>query len=154
TSKTRPVEVRGIRLEEYKQINALGSDDGLFYSKYYPGTTALAPSSQPVYGFDDKSVPVLPEPFESAWRKALAAQSPVEREKWLENWPRLEKTAFPGPGIFAPDESPEGRPRLIGQPLHGIIIGRDLLALRKESGEYERRPDYPRGMMCQLSLLP
>jgi hypothetical protein len=106
TSKiTKPVQIVGIRLEETYRVNEFKS--GLFYEKYYPGTTNFSEQKMPGYGLDPQrlelarrleqsGVPefvskafaargpgrvVLPEPLQSAWDKWWASASPEERKK-------------------------------------------------------------------------
>ena len=154
TSRVKAVEVKGIRLDEYRRINSFADagKEGLYYDKYYPGTTVFAPASQPLYGFDDANVPVLPPPFEAAWRRYLDSLSAAEREKTLDRWPRVAGGSFTGPGVF--ELSADLKPTSSAPALPGVVVGRDLIAPRMPSGEYQRSAQYPRGARCTLTLLP
>lgn len=153
TNYTKPVEVRGIYLSEYRRVNSFGDPETLFYDTNYPGTTTFAPASQPMAGWDKSSTrPLLPEPFESAWQKRLASLPPEKRAAEAERFERLPTADFPGPGVFA--VGTEEAPSMQGRALPGIIIGREVIARRRASGEYERSHRYPRGLVCQLSLMP
>lgn len=160
TNRTRAVEVRGLRLDEYREVLGLGGEDSLFYDRYYPGTTRFDPAGQPFFGVDPATrKPILPEPFESAWKRYLGSLSPDRRAAVEDQWERLPDTWFSGPGIFEPnpdifERGGVAEPIWKGRELPGIIVGRDLIAARQPSGEYERGDEYPRGFAVQLSLLP
>lgn len=70
---TKPVQMVGIRLEETYRVNDF--KNGLFYEKYYPGTTTLAPRQQPYLGMGAGGRPVLPAEVEAARRKWQANTS-------------------------------------------------------------------------------
>src|SRR6478752_403941 len=49
---TKPVQIVGIRLDETYRVNEFKS--GLFYEKYYPGSTSFADQQVPGYGLDQQ----------------------------------------------------------------------------------------------------
>jgi ABC-type lipoprotein release transport system permease subunit len=63
-SYTKPVQVVGIKLDEYIAVNDFGK--GLHYEKYYPGTTHLGLQRQPFAG-----LPPLPKELREAIRTWL-----------------------------------------------------------------------------------
>jgi len=153
TGRVKEVQVRGVRLNEYCAVNDFGKSDVLYYNTHYPGTTRFAPAGQPESGADPSTgLPQLPEEFERGWSAYLASLSPERRVVTTERWERLRDDLFRGPGVFRPGEN--YKPGWNGRELPGIIIGRDLMFRRTSSTEYDRPTTYPRGIVCQVSLLP
>ncbi|MEE8170103.1 MAG: FtsX-like permease family protein [Phycisphaerae bacterium] len=153
TGRTKAVEVRGIRLAEYQTVNQFGSGEGLYYNRYYPGTTTFQPAGQPFFGVDasdDRAI--LPESFESGWRGFVDSLPAEERARLVDRWERVRGDPFRGPGVF--DVGTELHAEWSGRALPGVIIGRDIIAVRQASGEYERPRRYPRGVVCQITLMP
>ncbi|MBI5865706.1 MAG: hypothetical protein HZB38_14595, partial [Planctomycetes bacterium] len=81
TARSAYVEVVGIRLGEVCQVNAFKG--GLFYEKWYPGTTKLDEAGWPKMGIDLKDPSwaaaggsyinlVPPPPFDKLWKQAAA----------------------------------------------------------------------------------
>ncbi|UCE61690.1 MAG: ABC transporter permease [Phycisphaerales bacterium] len=153
TTYTKPARVFGIRLDEYVQVNDFG--DGLYYNRYYPGSTTLAPQSMPVAGFDESGAFKLPADLEAAnarWRsretdpEELSAYS----AKPFEISPHPFVTpARPGDRVFA---LAEGKPDYVGPPRDGVIVGADLLHQRNINGDFERY--LARGADIALTLMP
>jgi len=142
TDFTKPIQVAGIRLDEYRTINAFGNS--LHYDKHYPKTTALGPQAQPLAGFTDEGIPVLPEPFQQAWEEyARTTADEIERDA-----DELSAT-FPGPGLF---EMAIDGPRYAGDEMPGAILGVDLICDRKDDGEYEGFT--PLGSELVITVLP
>jgi lipoprotein-releasing system permease protein len=142
---TKPVQVVGIRLDEYVQVNTFAQ--GLYYDRYYPGSTTLAPQGRPVSGIDEQGRLALPEDLEAAFRR------------YLESHPDSKTRDLDEPSIYSPDgvgwyrfAEDSGPPRYVGKELPGIIIGIDLIAERKKDGTYDRF--LPRGCDIVLTLLP
>lgn len=131
TNYTKPIQVVGIRLDQYRQINAFG--ESLFYNRYYPGTTTLAEQAQPVGGFGPNFLPVLPPEFEQAWN-TYRSEHPDDPD--LPRYARAPYASLPGPGrieteIFGP-------PGYAGAEMPGVIIGVDLICDRDEqTGDYK-----------------
>jgi lipoprotein-releasing system permease protein len=125
---TKPIQVVGIRLDEYRTINAFGSS--LYYNGYFPGTTRLGPQSQPFLGYTAADLPALPDAFEQAWAK-YQAEHPTDPA--LKQFQRKPRAPFPGPGWFEP--ALDG-PGYGGEEVPGVIIGVDLVCDREPSGEY------------------
>ncbi|MCK6457990.1 MAG: FtsX-like permease family protein [Phycisphaerae bacterium] len=147
--QTYPVQIWGITLDEYCGVNQFCRD--LYYAERYPGTTHLGPVQMPVFGFDPQTeTAVLPEPYESALAKWLATQPREVQEQYA----RRRGEYFPGPGIYRPAEGDAFKPALIGKPYPGVIIGRDIIARRTPSGEYQRSDRFPRGCICIVTMLP
>jgi len=151
TKRTKAVSIRGIRLDEYVRVNEFGKD--LFYENRYGGTK-LEPQSQPVYGFDEKNIAVLPEELERQYARYLADLPPDKRIEEEQRYKRGPGEFYPGPGVFEIASGSEPKPGWEGKPLPGVIIGRDLLAPRLPSGEYRRSEECPRGEQCFLTVLP
>ncbi|MCH7701276.1 MAG: ABC transporter permease [Planctomycetes bacterium] len=144
---TKPVSVVGIRLDEYRRVNDFGS--GLYYDRYYPGTTTLDPHRVPLWGLDEQGFPALPDEYEQAWQTWCNAHRDdpiVERYKpEFLSW-------FRGPGAY--DQS-GGAPGYAGDESDarpGIIVGCDIINKRNEDASYTRF--YPRGSEMVLTLLP
>ncbi len=147
--ETFPVQIWGVNLDEYVQVNSFGRD--LWYNQRYPGTTVLSPIAQPLYGYNlATSKPVLPEPYEAALDQWLSKQ-PVEVQ---EQYARVPSGYFPGPGVYGTTTDPDFKPMLKDPERPGIIIGRDILFRRLPSGEYQRSERFPRGCRCALTMLP
>ncbi|MBN1491716.1 MAG: FtsX-like permease family protein [Phycisphaerae bacterium] len=146
---TKPVQVVGIRLEETYRVNDFRQ--GLFFDRYYPGTTMLAPQQVPVLGLDPAGKLVLPPELEAAhaeWRKTATPED-LERAK------KQKGAFFDGPGLFySANWAEEGRtaPGWAQDELPGLISGIDICAKRLPDGDYERY--YPRGYQVLLTLLP
>ncbi len=148
TKRTSAVKILGIRLDEFVRVNRFGDD--LFYQERYGGTT-LAPIQQPVYAFNDDDLAVLPPEMEERFRAFLAAMPPREKAEEEQRYARSPGDFYPGPGVFSgPGESPG----FAGQAYPGVIIGRNLIARRLPSGEFDRLAQYPRGEHCFLTVVP
>lgn len=147
---TKPAQIVGINLAETSRVNDFAK--GLFYEKYYPGTTTFEPQAEPRYGFDENGRFVLPPKYEQAYRR-WTASTPAEEVK--EAW-RSPYNKHAGPGLYLPrstdlDELAQG-PAMVGRELPGAIIGTDMLAERNSKGDYERV--YQRGYMVTLTFVP
>lgn len=129
TDYTKPVQVVGIRLDEYRTINAFNGS--LYYDKYYPGTTTLSPGRQPLVGNTRDGVPILPEEFERAWASYQAAH-PDDPD--LAKFARVASSRFPGPGEF---EMTFDAPGYAEGELYGAILGVDLICDRQPDGDYQ-----------------
>lgn len=174
TGHNDTVRVVGIRLDEIVRVNAFRS--GLFYERYYPGTTHLGEQRRPVFG-RDLSAPlrrskdgrgmitpfVLPEPFQSALEQARAdalrrtGRPLVDEETWEEpgglNQVLAAEGLDPIPGLWSIDASPEWgmeTAQWVDEPAPGLIIGRDIVADRKSDGRYRRF--YPKGTLVYVTL--
>ncbi|MCP4589171.1 MAG: ABC transporter permease [bacterium] len=124
---TKPVQVVGVRLGEYKAINAFGGS--LYYDRHYPGTTDLKLQRQPFLGFTEKGTAVLPPEFEQAWSQ-YRTEHPEEDVSGQEGG-LLEP--FSGPGLF---EAALDGPGFGGDERPGVVLGVDLFCDRAPSGEY------------------
>lgn len=149
---TKPVQIVGVKLEETCRVNDFRK--GLFYDKYYPGTTTLGMQKEPVYGFDDKHRAILPPELEAAWQKWWKSATPGEREKAVQEIdPRVE---YGRPGFYNPipmERLPLApSPSWLGPDLPGVILGTDLCASPQESGGYRRY--YTRGEKVSLTFVP
>ncbi|MEP0841836.1 MAG: FtsX-like permease family protein [Phycisphaerae bacterium] len=80
-SQTKPVQVVGIRLEETYRVNDFKS--GLFYEKYYPGTTRFDSQAQPAVGLTREGHYALPPELEAARRQWEATAS---RQEFNDAW--------------------------------------------------------------------
>jgi len=149
---TKPAQITGIRLNEICEVNDFRQ--GLFYEKYYPGTTTLARQQIPAYGRSDEGDAVLPPDIEAAWQKWWSSATPQERAKA----PIDEEMPYNRVGYYRPPPieelmTSENRgPRKYGSALPGIILGTDMCARRNEKGEYIRY--HYRGEEVQVTLVP
>ncbi|MCG3137913.1 MAG: hypothetical protein HJJLKODD_01768 [Phycisphaerae bacterium] len=154
--RVNTVLVNGIRLEEYKKVN--GFSEGLYYDHYYPGTTTLAPTSQPTWYYDLNDLRRLPEQYESAlarYREVHPQDSTLEKESGLlgpGNWP----------GLFEPANNQQierfldsGDRRALeyrDQPLPGVILGVEMVHYFDSKQKAYLRM-YPLGTKVRLMLL-
>ncbi len=164
---TKAVQIVGIRLNETCEVNDFRN--GLFYEKYYPGTTTLGPQKEPAFGYTRKPDPgsplgyligqaILPPELEAAWRKFKATAAPEESSKA----PIDEQMPYNRPGYYRqiPDDSLDPRslatfnpdPTWLPPELPGAILGTDLCARRTDKGTYERYNW--RGERVQLTFVP
>ena len=126
TDFTAPIQVVGIRLGEYRTINAF--DGSLYYDKHYPGTTTLGPQRQPFAGFTLDGVRVLPAEFEDARARHRAEHTDAPN---LE--PSERAAPAPGPGLFEPAVNGPG---YAGDEMPGAILGADLICDQSPAGDY------------------
>ncbi|HOM51643.1 MAG TPA: FtsX-like permease family protein [Phycisphaerae bacterium] len=158
---TKPAQIVGIRLDETCRVNDFAK--GLFYNKYYPGTTHLGPQQEPHFGRDDKGRYVLPPELEEARRRWQGSASERDQKEARQNVSKIYP--YPGPGFYWPmpgalydpsiplkylDPVP---PSWQGPELPGAIIGTDMVAKRLPDGSYERAY-YPRGSTVTLTFVP
>ena len=151
---TKPVRVVGIRMGEYQRVNNFKAS--LYYDKYYPGSTTLAPQKIPAYGFDQGGLPVLPPDLEAAlqaYRQGNPGDPSRDRQGAVDEdssgFERQPHGRFPGPGMYVESYEDAG---WFGKDAPGLIIGIDLCADRTAEGSYERH--YYRGYDVILTLLP
>jgi lipoprotein-releasing system permease protein len=150
---TKPAQIVGIRLDETCRVNDFGK--GLFYEKYYPGTTTLGPQREPRLGRDARGNLVLPPDLEAARRKWESTASARDRkDAWRSGYIR-----YGGPGLYMyrqeirSDAGEPVDPAYEGPELPGAIIGTDMVAKRLPTGEYEREY-YSRGSPVTLTFVP
>lgn len=156
---TKPAQIVGVRLDETCRVNDFGK--GLFYEKYYPGTTSLKPQKEPRFGRDANGEFVLPPDLEAArakWEKSAS------KDEVAKAW-RSKTIPYSGPGLFLPmpgamfgggvpkEMLPPIEPQYTGPELPGAIIGTDMIAKRLPTGEYEREY-YNRGSTVTLTFVP
>ncbi|HVP11197.1 MAG TPA: FtsX-like permease family protein [Phycisphaerae bacterium] len=151
TKRTKAVRIWGVRLNEYVRVNEFGKD--LFYQNRFGGTV-LTPQQQPVYGFDDNGIAVLPDEMDKHFQAYLAGLPPEKEAEEEKLYRREPNELYPGPGVFEMASGTEPRPGYQGKPFPGVIIGRDVIFQRMPSGEYHRSQDCPRGEQCFLTVLP
>ena len=171
TAQTHTVRVVGLRLEDVYEVNAFKS--GLYYERYYPGTTHLGEQRQPRLGFnmdarrvtmrdDDGNVigeappPLLPPDYQAALEKSWA-DGVRDNESPDNDWAQMCRDAGRPVvvGQYEPVPFEEvGPPELTGDPWPGLIIGRDIIAQRQADGMYKRYWWYPRGCLVTVTLLP
>jgi lipoprotein-releasing system permease protein len=167
--QTNTVRVVGIKLEDVYAVNAF--KDSLYYERYYPGTTTLADQQQPLVGFDQNQQlielrdpdgtrrqiprPVLPAPYQQALEQSWAAGVRDTESPPTDLQDVLREGGLPeAVGVYGRVDD-WSRPRLDGEPYPGLIIGRDIVAYRLSSGEYQRiPPGYERGRVVTVTLLP
>ncbi len=138
------IKVRGIRLDEYQQINSFS--DSLFYNKYYPGTTSFEPASMPTWHEQDRGY-YLPPRYEVALAAYCAEHDdplcvqPTKR--------KIDDGWFLEPGRFA-EKGHWDSPEMSGRERHGVIVGSELVIHR--SGERIIRL-YPKGSELNITVL-
>ena len=153
STQTNKARVMGIRLDEFRRLNDFGK--GLYYDRYFPGTTSLASQAMPVAGFDDLGTPTLPPDLQAASKQWMEKETDEAALSAFRANPfdvaYLPRPSVPSPGdrIFAIDA---GEPRYEGPKYPGAIIGCDLLNDRRSDGKFNRW--YARGTMVALGLMP
>lgn len=152
-SYTKPAKVLGIRLQEYVAVNDF--EKGLFYEKFYPGTTTLGPQKIPVGGFNERNEVVLPPEIEAANKKWREGQPDPKDQADFDAvpyvrayWPDMRAVSS-GSRVYA--VAPEA-PGYIGPDWYGIIVGCDLLNVRRTDGNFDR--SFARGADMALTLMP
>lgn len=149
TEQTEMVQLVGLRLDETCRVNNF--EQGLFYEKYYPGTTTLADQGMPCAGRLDFA---LPEKYEKAYQKWLASADEDEQAEV----PIDSRISYNRPGYFGPvpyeyaEQQGSWGPAIVGPELPGAILGLDLCAYRKADGQYDRR--YLKGEEITLTFVP
>jgi len=153
TTYTKPARVAGIRFKEYIQVNDF--KNGLYYERYFPGTTDLGKQGIPVAGFAADGEIKLPAQLAKAnsqWRQgetdldAVAEFDKMPFEKAL--YPSVT-SVLPGERVFAVTS---GEPSYMGPERNGIIVGCDLLHYRRPDGKFDR--EIARGADIALILFP
>lgn len=152
TTETKPVRVLGIRLAEYVQVNDFGK--GLYYNRYYPGTTHLGPQRMPVAGFTEQGDLKLPEELEAANSRWRAGANAKDIADYLQH--PYEKCPYP----FVTPPVPSDRvfavsteaPAYTDAEHDGIIVGADVLFFRRADGNFDRH--LARGADLALNVLP
>jgi len=154
TSYTKPARVLGIRLDDYVQVNDFKK--GLYYERYYPGTTKLGPQKMPVAGYDGIGKPRLPAEFEEAnakWRLA-SERDPQEIADFQADL--FAKAIYPD--VTAMIAAERVYAVSLGEPMYdepewaGVIVGCDLLNYRRPDGAFDRQ--LARGAPIALTLMP
>ncbi len=163
TGQDGTVRIVGIHLNETYEVN--GFHDGLYYERFYPGTTTLGEQRQPVMRMDisaGRDLPdgrfmpelVLPPDYAKALETARErarknGKTLIDPDTWddQENVLRRQIEQPQIPGYFAVDDQPSG---YRGDPNPGLIIGRDIIAIRESDGRYKR--SYSRGTPVSLTL--
>ncbi len=152
TTYTKPCRVLGIRLDEYPEVNDFG--DGLYYDKYYPGTTHLGQQTQPIAGLGADGEITLPRDLEQAnqqWQKQADADdvAAYKRHAFNTTFHPYITPDIEGERVFAMDIE---EPRYDGAERDGIIVGCDLLNKRRKDGNFDRY--IARGAEVALTLMP
>ncbi|MCH7840950.1 MAG: ABC transporter permease [Planctomycetes bacterium] len=153
TTFTKPARVLGIRLKDYVRVNDF--QKGLYYDRYYPGTTHLGPQALPVAGVSLFGEVRLPEELERAndlWREG---EMDPEAITSFDEQP-FEKAPYPYVTPVLPSErvysAHVGEPTY-KEPLHdGVIVGCDLIHYRRSDGHFDRQ--IARGADVALTLMP
>lgn len=149
---TKPAQITGIRLKEICEVNDFR--EGLFYEKYYPGTTTLGGQKIPAYGRTADGTTALPPDIEAAWQRWWSSATEEEKKKA----PIDPEMPYHRVGYYRPlplEEllaSENAGPRWYGPELPGVILGTDMCARRDEKGRYIRY--HYRGEEVQVTLVP
>lgn len=169
TKQTTVIRVVGIRLNEVFRVNNF--KQSLFYEQYYPGTDNLGEVQQAMLGVEAEAplmkLPngqqyprlVLPPPYQQALEQAqkqyadehggALLRDPNSTETDLNKLLR-EAGRADTPGLYELD--PNLDPGFVGKPAPGLILGRDIVALRESDGTYKRY--YPRGIDVNVTVIP
>jgi lipoprotein-releasing system permease protein len=153
TSFTKPALVRGIRLDEYVQVNDF--ERGLYYERYFPGTTHLGPQGLPVAAMDATGNLVLPDDLAAANKRWRETETDPEEVAEFDRVP-FGRAFFPG--IISITEAERvislavGPPGYRGTERAGIIVGCDLLNDRLPDGSFDRM--IAKGADVALTLMP
>ncbi len=153
TTYTKPARVLGVRLDGYVQVNDF--EKGLFYEKYFPGTTKLGKQSMPVAGFDTQGRLRLPDDLEAAlraWREREADPKAIDsfdRDPFAKAFYPDIQPVVAAERVFAVGP---GKPSYEGPAQFGIIVGADLLNIRRPDGNFDRV--IARGGDVALTLMP
>jgi lipoprotein-releasing system permease protein len=166
TTRNGTVRVVGIRLHDVYEVNAFKA--GLFYEKFYPGTTTLAPQQQPIIGVDLGASPIpvqefgeerlymhplLPPTYQEALEKSRAAGLTDDDSTETILNSMLARIGLPPiPGVYEGPLAREEGPQMVDNALPGIIVGRDIIGLRESDGRYSRPESVPRGCKITLTL--
>lgn len=153
-SWTKPARITGIRLSEFVQLNDF--EKGLHYEKWYPGTTRLGLQKMPIAGMDpDSGTLRLPPDHEAAlarWRREEKDPASIEeydQAPFADAPEPYVTSAFPGKRVFA---STIGDPRELGPEEYGVIVGADLLHVRRSTGGFDRH--LARGAEVAVTVWP
>jgi len=154
TDWTKPSRVIGIRMDEYVQVNSFKK--GLHYEHYFPGTTRLDKQGIAVVGVDPESGrPSLPKVLKEANARWRATETDPDKIAEFDAAP-YEIAARPGvvPGFsgFRGFQADFGKPSIDGPERDGIIVGCDLMNIRRYDGKFDR--PVVRGAPVSLALLP
>lgn len=143
---TKPTQVVGIKLEEYRRINDFGR--GLHYDRYWPGSTHLGKQKQPAAAFGEDDRLRLPDDLEAAHTKWRESEPDAAAVADFERLPYVPE-GFGGPRVYRIDDGP---PTYRGDEIYGIIPGCDLLNRREADGTFTRL--FPRGREVALTVMP
>jgi lipoprotein-releasing system permease protein len=146
TSWTKPTQVVGIKLDEYKQINDFAR--GLHYQRYWPGSTRLGEQRQPLAAMDSSGRWSLPADLEAAnkvWRDSESDPRIIEE---FDELPYV-LGGFGGPRVY---DLAEWQATYSGDPLFGVIPGCDLVNQREDDGSFTRQ--FPRGLEFAVIVVP
>lgn len=153
TTYTKPARVLGVRLDDYVKVNDFKK--GLHYERYYPGTTRLTLQQMPVAGFDAVGQLSLPADLEVAnqgWRKTETDQKAIkvfDADPFVKAFLPDIQAAASGERVYAIGS---GEPGYVGPQEYGIIVGTDLLNIRRPDGNFDRV--IARGSDVALTLMP
>lgn len=144
-SATKPVQVFGIKLDEYTRVNDFANS--LYYQRYWPGTTNLGPQRMPVAARTEAGAYLLPPDLEEASQRWRQGASETDIRKF--DAQPFVPAPYAGERVY---EAWYGEPGYTGEEYPGIIIGSDVLNRREDDGTFTR--PYPRGADMTLTLLP
>lgn len=154
TDWTKPSRVIGIRLDEYVQVNSFKK--GLHYEHYFPGTTRLDKQGIAVVGVDEETgKPTLPEPLQEANARWRATETDPEKIAEFDAAPyeiAARPSVVPSYTGFRGFQADFGEPSIDGPQRSGIIVGCDLMNIRRPDGKFDR--PVVRGAPVALALLP
>ena len=161
---TKPVRIVGIKLDEYVQVNEFGQ--GLYYNRYYPGTTHLGEQGMPLAGFGIDSELHLPDEYEKANQKWQAEETDKKELEAYREEPFELAVPHDLTGMTRHREdclssrlaervykiTPYGPPGWEGPEFPGVIIGCEMLHARNSTGKFDRA--LARGALLSLTILP
>lgn len=142
---TYPVQLTGVRLDEFVQVNRFG--EGLYYNRHFPGSTTLQAQRKPALSKGSDGRLRLPDDLEAAL--ARYEETRVEHER-VERQPG---ESWAGPGFFKVYDAPGGADDgYSGDAYPGLILGVNLVARRGEDGDFDRT--VPKGTLARMTVLP
>jgi len=144
TKYTKYMRVLGIKLDGYQSVNTFG--EGLYYNRYYPGTTHLGKQPQPVAGWDDDGNLVLPRQYMEANLRWRESQSDTDE---IAAYDVIPFSTRAGQRVFAVGSETGGYE---GPEKYGVIVGVDLIHEREADSTYTRY--YAKGTDMTLAVMP
>lgn len=154
TKYTKPARILGVKFDEYVQVNEFKK--GLYYEKYFPGSTSMGEQGMPVAGVNQETgVRRLPDDLEEANARWRATETDKEL---IDEYNKLPYEISPYPYVTPGRDHSRvysadlGEPHYAGPKFPGIVVGTDLLNIRRPDGDFDR--PLARGTQVALTVIP